>query len=66
MTSNSQLRILLGRWVWITEVQFCAANESSALDGWKGEWLSLGVMRFMRVQRDGDVKESQFPPRGAS
>ena len=36
------------------------------LDAWKGDWLGLSNMRFVRVARDGDVKDSQFPPRGAS
>ena len=36
------------------------------LDGWKGGWVDLGVMRFVRVHRGGEVKESSFPPRGAS
>lgn len=36
------------------------------LDAWNGDWLGLGVMRFMRVDAKGGVKESQFPPRGAS
>lgn len=36
------------------------------LDVWDGSWLSLGQIRFVRVQKDGTVKESQWPPRGAS
>ena len=36
------------------------------LDGWKGKWLELGVMRFVRVDKEGVMKESSFPPRGAS
>lgn len=36
------------------------------LDGWKGDWVGLGIMRFARVDNKGTVKESQFPPRGAS
>lgn len=36
------------------------------LDEWKGLWLGLGTLRFVRVQKDGEVKESQFPPRGTS
>ena len=36
------------------------------LDGWAGDWVSLGAMRFLRVDIKGDMKESQFPPRGAS
>lgn len=36
------------------------------LENWGGEWQSLAPLRFVRVVKDGDVKESQFPPRGAS
>lgn len=36
------------------------------LDAWKGGWVDLGVMRFVRVVNGGEVKESSFPPRGAS
>ena len=36
------------------------------LDGWKGDWVGLGVMRFVRVSKDGTVGGSAFPPRGAS
>ncbi|KAI6909719.1 hypothetical protein KC318_g9043 [Hortaea werneckii] len=36
------------------------------LDGWKGDWAGLGVLRFVRVDAKGGVHESQFPPRGAS
>lgn len=36
------------------------------LDRWAGDWVSLGTMRFVRVDVKGELKESQFPPRGAS
>ena len=36
------------------------------LDAWKGEWVGLAVMRFLRVEKGGGVKESHFPPRGSS
>ena len=36
------------------------------LDGWKRDWIGLGIMRFTRIDKSGGVKESQFPPRGAS
>lgn len=36
------------------------------LDAWKGDWISLGNLRFVRVHEGSAVKESQFPPRGAS
>ncbi|KAK0269500.1 translation machinery-associated protein 16 [Friedmanniomyces endolithicus] len=33
------------------------------LDGWKGDWISLANLRFLRIDAGGQVKESQFPPR---
>ena len=36
------------------------------LDGWKGDWIGLSNMRFVRVVKEGELRESQFPPRGAS
>ena len=36
------------------------------LDKWNGDWIGLGGLRFVRIDRSGSVKESQFPPRGAS
>ncbi|TKA43667.1 hypothetical protein B0A54_05450 [Friedmanniomyces endolithicus] len=36
------------------------------LDGWRGDWISLANLRFLRVDAGGLVTESQFPPRGAS
>lgn len=34
------------------------------LDAYGGDWLSLSNMRFIRVDVNGKVHESQFPPRG--
>lgn len=36
------------------------------LDSWDGRWLSLGQMKFVRAHKTGVVKESKFPPSGAS
>lgn len=36
------------------------------IEKWAGEWMALAPLRFVRVVKDGEVKESQFPPRGAS
>lgn len=33
---------------------------------WKGQWNGLGTMRFCRVVKEGGVRESAFPPRGAA
>lgn len=36
------------------------------LDKYDGDWIGLGVLRFVRIDKSGSAKESQFPPRGAS
>lgn len=38
----------------------------SKLNEWHGDWSSLAYLRYIRVDAAGRVKESQFPPRGAS
>ncbi|GAB7361397.1 hypothetical protein MBLNU230_g1450t1 [Neophaeotheca triangularis] len=36
------------------------------IDGWKREWAGLGSMRFVRIDKNGAVNDSQFPPKGSS
>ena len=36
------------------------------LEAWKGDWVGLGNLRFIRVSREGGSRESHFPPGGAS
>ena len=36
------------------------------LDEWQGDWVSLATFKFARVDSKGVLRESQFPPRGAS
>lgn len=50
--------------LWLPDLQ--DERTLMRLDEWSGEWAGLGVMRFVRVDKSGRVKESQFPPRGAS
>lgn len=33
---------------------------------WKGEWVSLSQMTFVRVEESGAIKDSAFPPKGAA
>lgn len=33
---------------------------------WKGEWVGLSQLTFVRVEKSGEVKESAFPPKGAA
>lgn len=48
---------------WLPNLQ--DAETLVKLDAWEGRWLGLGNLRFIRVVKDGGVKESQFPPGGA-
>ena len=36
------------------------------LDKWPGDWSGLGILKFMRLDSNDGLHESQFPPRGAS
>lgn len=36
------------------------------LNDWQGDWSSLANLRYFRIDSNGRVKDSQFPPRGAS
>ena len=36
------------------------------LDAWQGDWVGLGVIRFIRMEKAGAVKDSHFPPRGSA
>lgn len=49
---------------WVPNLQ--DEETLTKVDGWKGDWVGLGVMRFVRVSSDGMVRESSFPPKGAS
>ncbi|TKA75285.1 hypothetical protein B0A55_05077 [Friedmanniomyces simplex] len=46
---------------WVPNLQ--DEETLTRLDGWKGDWISLANLRFLRVDVGGMVKESQFPPR---
>lgn len=48
---------------WMPNLQ--DAETLVKLDAWEGRWLGLGNLRFIRVVKEGGVKESQFPPGGA-
>ncbi|KAL1621984.1 translation machinery-associated protein 16 [Neofusicoccum ribis] len=36
------------------------------LRGWDGEWVSCNAMKFVRVMRAGETRESVWPPKGLS
>ena len=37
-----------------------------SLRNWQGDWSGLNIMKFVRVTRSGDVRDSSFPPKGQS
>ena len=49
---------------WMPDMQ----NERNLgrLKEWKGHWVSLGQLTFVRVEKGGNVRESAFPPSGAA
>lgn len=49
---------------WVPNLQ--DAEVLQKLEKWSGDWLGLATLRFTRVDASGNVKESQFPPRGSS
>ncbi|KAI4722846.1 hypothetical protein E4T48_00969 [Aureobasidium sp. EXF-10727] len=50
--------------LWIPDMQ----NEATLtkLRNWKGEWIALSPLTYVRVDKSGSKKESAFPPKGAA
>ncbi|KEQ69191.1 hypothetical protein M436DRAFT_56909, partial [Aureobasidium namibiae CBS 147.97] len=36
------------------------------LRNWKGEWIALSPLSYVRVEKSGKINESAFPPKGAA
>lgn len=49
---------------WVPDLEDMSNLEK--LKSWNGEWSSLAVIKFIRVTKDGEKKESSFPPKGQS
>jgi len=49
---------------WIPDMQ--DVKNLERLREWGGEWVGLNVLKFVRVGKNGEVKESSFPPKGQS
>lgn len=45
---------------WIPDMHDVANRKQ--LQIWNGEWSALNTLRFVRVTRTGEIKESSFPP----
>lgn len=50
--------------MWVPDMRDKETLE--VLSNWKGDWTSLHLFKFIRVARDGTVRESKFPPKGGS
>ena len=49
---------------WIPNMQ--DEGNLRSLREWNGEWSALNTFKYVRLSRDGIVKESSFPPKGLS
>ena len=49
---------------WLPDVQDEKNLEQLRL--WNGEWASMGNIRYIRLSKDGKIKQSSFPPKGES
>lgn len=49
---------------WVPDMR--DAKNLEKLRGWKGEWSALGTIQWVRVDGDGRVHASRFPPKGQS
>ena len=50
--------------LWVPEVRSHDAREK--LRKWNGEWSGLNTLKFVRVVKDGAIRDSSFPPKGMS
>lgn len=49
---------------WIPDVRLQDGRDK--LDRWTGDWAGLNTLKFIRMTKDGVVKDSSFPPKGMS
>ncbi|KAK6443672.1 translation machinery-associated protein 16 [Oleoguttula sp. CCFEE 5521] len=49
---------------WMPDLQDFESLQK--MEAWDGEWTGLANLRFARVDSEGRVKASQFPPKGGS
>ena len=50
--------------LWIPDIRTEAGREK--LGNWNGDWSGLNTLKFVRVIKDGAVRDSSFPPKGLS
>ena len=49
---------------WIPDMQ--DEGNLRLLRGWNGEWTAMNTFKYVRLSKDGTIKESSFPPKGLS
>ena len=49
---------------WIPHMQ--DEGNLRMLREWNGEWTALSTLKYVRLSKDGTLKESSFPPKGLS
>ena len=49
---------------WIPDMQ--DEGNLRLLRGWNGEWTALNTFKYVRLSKDGTMKDSSFPPKGLS
>ena len=50
--------------LWVPDMR--TESNLEKLRDWKGEWVSLTHLTFVRIGKGGGVKESAWPPKGAA
>jgi len=49
---------------WVPDLS--DADNVKAFKEWKGTWIGLNIIKFVRITKDGQVKASAWPPKGNS
>ena len=49
---------------WIPDIQ--DQGNLRLLRGWNGEWTAMNTLKYVRLSKDGTMKDSSFPPKGLS
>ena len=49
---------------WLPEMQ--DEKNLEILRAWSGEWSSLNTLRYIRLSKDGTIRQSSYPPKGLS
>jgi len=49
---------------WLPDMQ--DEGNLELLRNWNGQWTSLSTLKYIRLSRDGSIRQSRFPPKGLS